>query len=149
MKTYVILQAVDTWLTFLSEGSDNEKQVKEPKKKPSQPAAPAPVFIKKKNATLAQQIEILNWHHINGKNQSATAKHFDPIHPHLWIKQPLVLSWLKFEAEWRGQWMQADKKCDQNAKQAQQTEHPEVSEMMDFWVSKAILLLTRKVLCQK
>jgi hypothetical protein len=48
--------------------------------------------------------------------------------------------------------MQGDKKCDQNAKQAQQTEHPEVSEMMDFWVSKEMnknLLLTRKVLCQK
>jgi len=72
--------------------------------------------MKKENATLAQRIEILNWHHKNGQNQMATAKHFDPIYPNLQIKQPLVSSWLKFEAEWREQWARADKKCDRSAK---------------------------------
>jgi hypothetical protein len=47
---------------------------------------------------------------------------------------------------------QADKKCDQNAKQVQQTEHPEVPEMMDLWILKAMndkLLLTEEVPHQK
>ena len=139
---------------FYSEGSDHEKQSKEPKNKSSQLAAPgpAPVFTKKENATLSQRIEILDWHHKNGKNQMATAKHFYPIYPNLQIKQPLISSWLKSEAEWREQWAQADKQCNRNAKRVRQTEHPEVSEMMDLWVSKAMndkILLTGEVLRQK
>lgn len=123
-----------------------------PKKKPSQPTVPAPVFTKKENATLAQRIEILDWHHKNGQNQSATAKQFDRKYPNLRIKQPLVSSWLKFETGWREQWANADQKCNRSAKQARQMEHPAVSEMIDLWVSKAMndnLLLTGEVLCQK
>jgi hypothetical protein len=67
------------------------------------PAA-APVFTKKENATLAQHIEILDWHNKNGQNQSRTAQHFDPIYPNLKIKQPLVSSWIKEEAKWRDLW---------------------------------------------
>src|SRR5262245_52804577 len=37
----------------------------------------APVFMKKEIATLIQHIEILDWHHKNGKNQRRTAAHFD------------------------------------------------------------------------
>ena len=61
-------------------------------------------------------------------------------------------TWLKNEAEWREQWAQADKQCDRKAKRVRQTEHPEVSEMMDLWVSKAMndkILLTGEVLRQK
>ncbi|KAF8151551.1 hypothetical protein B0H34DRAFT_678152 [Crassisporium funariophilum] len=46
--------------------SELEKCPKEPKKKPSQPEA-TPAFTKKENAMLAQQVEILNWHHKNGQ----------------------------------------------------------------------------------
>ena len=59
-----------------------------------------PVFTKKENATLAQQLEILDWYHANGKNQTKTAKHFDPIYPNLRIKQPLVSAWVNKEATW-------------------------------------------------
>ena len=138
-------------MTPLSEGSDHEK--KAPIKKTSQLApTPPPVFTKKENATLAQRIEILDWHHKNGKNQTATAKHFDPIYPNLKLKQPLVSLWLKHEAGWRNQWAQADKKYDRNIKRVRQTEHPHVLEMMDLWVSKAMndaILLTGEVLRQK
>jgi hypothetical protein len=51
------------------------------------------VFTKKENTTTAQCIEILDWHHANGRNQSKTAKHFDPIYLNLKIKQPLVSAW--------------------------------------------------------
>jgi hypothetical protein len=62
-----------------------------------------PVFMKKDNVTLAQRIEILDWHHKNGKNQSATAWHFGPLYLNLHIKQPLISSWLKGEAMWHKQ----------------------------------------------
>lgn len=60
--------------------------------------------IVKKNATLEQRIEILNWYHANGRNQSKTAKHFDALYPNLRIKQPLVSSWVKEESRWREEW---------------------------------------------
>ena len=44
---------------------------------------PKLAFTRKENATLEQRIEILNWHHANGKNQQKTAKHFDVIFPNL------------------------------------------------------------------
>ncbi|KIL65026.1 hypothetical protein M378DRAFT_162590 [Amanita muscaria Koide BX008] len=60
--------------------------------------------VVKKNATLEQRIEILNWYHANGRNQSKTAKHFDALYPNLRIKQPLVSSWVKDELRWREEW---------------------------------------------
>ncbi|KAJ7136650.1 hypothetical protein C8R44DRAFT_728629 [Mycena epipterygia] len=52
-------------------------------KNKTKPKAPE----KPENATLSQRIEILNWHHKNGKIQSKTARHWE-IYPHLNIKQP-------------------------------------------------------------
>ncbi|KAF8220316.1 hypothetical protein L208DRAFT_1334573 [Tricholoma matsutake] len=83
-------------------GSEHEKKLKEPKTKSSLPAAPS--FTRKENATLAQWIEILDWHHLHGGKQTAMANHFAPIYPNLKIKQPLVSSWVKDEAKWQAQW---------------------------------------------
>ena len=112
--------------------------------------APQAVFTKKENATLSQRIEILDWRHANGENQSKTAKHFDPIYPNLKIKQPLVSAWLKEEAKWREEWAHSD--GARVAKRTHQTQHPEVTEMMELWVSKAMadgILITGEVLRQK
>jgi len=110
-----------------------------------------PVFTKKENATLNQRIEILNWYHANGKNQSKTAKHFGVIYPNLKIKQPLVSAWIKDEEKWREEWEQGS--CGTHAaKRARQTQHPDITEMLDLWVSKAMgddILITGEVLCQK
>ncbi|KAJ7803292.1 hypothetical protein B0H14DRAFT_3884152 [Mycena olivaceomarginata] len=70
-------------------------------KTPGKKKITPPTFQKKELATLEQRIEILDWYHANGKNQSKTAKHFDPIYPNLCIKQPLVSSWVNKEQEWR------------------------------------------------
>ena len=108
-------------------------------------------FVKKELATLRQRIEILDWYHSNGKNQSRTAKHFDPIYPNLKIKQPLVSDWVKNEGYWRGEY----EKCHgnaQNNKRIRQTQHPEVTEMLDIWVARAMansILLTGEILRQK
>jgi len=99
---------------------------------------------------LAQRIEILDWYHDNGKNQSKTAKNFDSIYPNLKMKQPLVSAWVKDEVEWREEWMHSN--GGHKAKWACQTQHPEVAEMVELWVTKAMennLLLTSEVLCQK
>lgn len=100
--------------------------------------APKPVFTKKENATLAQRIEILDWHHKNGGNQTATAKHFDSIYPNLTIKQPLVSAWLKNETRWRAEWEQASSDYTRTAKRPRQTQHPAITEMMDLWVTQAM-----------
>jgi hypothetical protein len=132
-------------------GSQFEKETKEPTKKPVQPT-PVPAFTKKENATLAQRIEILDWHNSNGKNQSKTTRHFAPLYPNLQIKQPLISSWVKDEVKWRDQRNNANQQGDRATKRARQTEHPEVSEMMALWVTKALadkVLLTGEVLRQK
>jgi len=101
---------------------------------------------------LAQRIEILNWYHKNGKNQSATAKHFDKKYPNLGIKQPLISKWVKNEAYWRRQLENCSRANVHQTKRIQQTLHPEVTEMMDLWVSKAMevrILLSGEVLRQK
>ena len=111
----------------------------------------APVFTKKENATLDQRIEILNWYHANGENQSKTAKHFDPIYPNLKVKQPLVSAWVKDEAKWREEWARTSGRTH-TAKRICQTQHPDISEMLDLWVTKAMaddLLITGEVLRQK
>ena len=100
---------------------------------------------------MEQRIEILDWHHANGENQTKTAKHFNPIYPNLVLKQPLLSKWLKEESKWREQWDGA-KDMDRNAKRVRQTQHPEVTEMMDLWVARAMhhgIDLNGEVLRQK
>jgi hypothetical protein len=135
---------------IFSIGSEYEKKAKEPKKKNIQPEVP--VFTKKENAMLCQCIEILDWYHANGKNQTSTARHFAPIYPNLKIKQPLVSSWVKKEEYWHEQWEKVQHASGQTTKCARQTEHPDISEMMELWVSKAMgdgIILTGEVLRQK
>jgi hypothetical protein len=74
------------------------------------------VFTRKENATLAQRIEILDWHHKHGKKQTTTAQHFAPIYPNLKLKQPLISSWLKEEVKWCKQWEEKVHQNDQKTK---------------------------------
>ncbi len=128
-----------------------ENKLKNTLETPTDKEPANPVFTHKERTTIKQQIEILNWHHANGKNQSKTAKHFDPIYPNLTLKQPLLSKWLKEKSKWRAQW-EDTKDMDRNAKHVQQTQHPDVTEMMDLWVVKAMengIDLTGEVLRQK
>lgn len=101
-----------------------------------------------------QRIEILDWHHANGKNQSKTAKHFDPIYPNLKLKQPTISSWVKDEANWRMKWMSAQSQGKGGMKKRDRkvTEFPEVNEMLELWIAKAMhdkVLLTGDVIREK
>ena len=101
---------------------------------------PLPVFTRKENATLAQRIAILDWHHENGKNQSRTAREFASKYPNLKIKQPLISSWLKNEEKWRAEWEAASHggKTARETKRFRQTQHPDVTDMLDLWILKAM-----------
>jgi hypothetical protein len=77
-------------------------------------------------------------------------KHFDAIYLNLKTNQPLVYAWVKGEAQWWEEWAHSSGGC--TAKWAHQTQHPEVTEMMELWVSKAMaesVLLTGEVLHQQ
>jgi hypothetical protein len=91
----------------LSSGAKNPKpSTLKAKTKTNEPA-----FTKKENATLEQQIEILDWHYANGKNQTKTAKHFTEIYPNLKLKQPRISDWLKNEQRRREEYTTATSSC--------------------------------------
>jgi len=59
---------------------------------------------------------------------------------------------LKDKDKWHNIWDQSNCQSDRTAKCTRQTEHPEISEMMDLWVLKAMgdgVLLTEDTLHQK
>jgi hypothetical protein len=114
-----------------------------------------PVFTKKENATLKQKIETLDWHHAQGKKQSQgkTAPHWDPTYPNLCLKQPTISAWLKDEEKHRLQYAEELAKGQTgNTKRVKQTEHPEVNEMLELWIMKAMsdeVQLSGEILRQK
>ena len=104
------------------------------------------------NATVEQRIQVLEWYHKNGRNQSATAVHFASVYPKLNIKQPLISSWVKDEPKWRKRMEKGGEQNERAAKRARQTVHPQVSQMMNLWISNAMsdgILLTGNVLRHK
>ncbi|KAF5369186.1 hypothetical protein D9615_009952 [Tricholomella constricta] len=114
---------------------NKRKRPKQPRKTGSyaEKKKAAPVFTKKENATLKQKIEILDWHH--GK----TAAHWNQIYPNLCLKQPTISAWLKDEPKYRQQYADTLARGQTgNIKRVKQTEHPEVNEMLELWVTKAM-----------
>jgi hypothetical protein len=93
---------------------------------------------KMQNATLQQRIVILNWYHAHGKNQSATERHFRcvPKYCNICFNQPLLSKWLKNEAKWHEEFKNVTPR-EHSAKCVKQTELPDVTKMMDLWVTKA------------
>ena len=91
--------------------------------------------------TLSQRIEILNWHHKSvDKSQTKTAAHWNDIYPNLWLKQPTISAWLKDEEKWCAQFAEVESKGQSSRiKQAKQTKHPAVCEMLKLWVAEAMV----------
>ncbi|KAF7334753.1 DDE-domain-containing protein [Mycena sanguinolenta] len=116
---------------------------KKPAQKPVIPAGKTPgkkkevqpKFTRAEHATLEQRIEILDWHHANGANQTKTANHFAPKYPNLRLAQPKIHAWVKDEARFRQEYAGSASK---KSKRARQTYHPEVTEMMELWVEQAM-----------
>jgi len=85
-------------------GPENKDVDPSAKTKKNSKPDPTPVFTHKENATIAQRIEILDWYHANGKNQSKTAREFDKKYPNLRLKQPLISKWVLNESYWHEQY---------------------------------------------
>ncbi|KAF7347008.1 DDE-domain-containing protein [Mycena venus] len=118
-------------------------------KTPGKKKETAPVFTRAEHATLAQKIEILDWYHANGQKQGATAKHWAPIYPNLRLKQPKISDWVRNEAKIRLEFSQSVSKA---VKRMRQTQHPQVTEMLELWVEQAMrdkIQLNGEVLRQK
>jgi hypothetical protein len=65
--------------------------------------------------------------------------------------QPLISSWVANEQKWRDAF-EASRDSERSAKSIRQTEHPQVTEMLEVWVSKAMaegLILTGEVIRRK
>src|SRR5712671_3740340 len=127
---------VYTLLRLMVAGPITNDTPKNSGKRPKQANPPAKP-TKKENATLKQRIEILDWHHANGSIQTKTAAHFHTIYHNLQIKQPLISLWVKNEARWRAEY-EGSRVSASLTKRVYQTQHPEVTEMLELWVSKAM-----------
>ena len=144
------LPKTDMGTTEVGSGPEERKVPSREKKKAE------PVFTKKENATIAQRIEILDWYHKHSgpkKSQVKTAAHFDKTYPNLRLKQPIISDWVRNEVKWRKEWA-AQKSSGKvgNIKRTKQTEHPQVNEMLELWVAKAMrdgIRVTGEVLRQK
>ena len=118
-----------------------EKEPEERKQKQKAEKQKAkPWFTKKENALIAQRIEVLNWHHKSiNKSQTKTAAHWNNIYPNLQLKQPTISAWLKEKEKWCVQFAEVESKGEASwTKWVKQPEHPEVNEMLELWVAKAI-----------
>ncbi|KAI9604093.1 hypothetical protein H4Q26_003705 [Puccinia striiformis f. sp. tritici PST-130] len=89
------------------------------------------------NASYAEKVEVLDWHHQKGKNQSKTAAHFDKIYPHLKIKQPLISKWFKDEAAIRSKNIESN---NLSTKRLQAVSYPQVKEALNKWMKQAMHL---------
>ena len=90
----------------------------------------------KETATNQQRIEVPNWYHPNGRHQTLTAQHFDPMYPSLHLKQPIISSWVKDEVKWQVAY-KADSGLAWLAKCVLTIQHPQVTEMLELWVEMA------------
>ncbi|KAG6838998.1 hypothetical protein C0991_006662, partial [Blastosporella zonata] len=131
-----VIDLLDESLDY-EQGPENCKIVLQSEKKKEEPT-----FTKKENATLKQRVQILDWHHEQGKGfkQKDTAAHWNCIYPNLALKQPLISDWLKNEAKICQMYKEelAMGRAG-NTKHPKQTEHPEVNEMLKLWIMKAML----------
>lgn len=101
-------------------------------------SASAPAIKKNKvgkaQSTLAQRVEVLDWHERNGCNQSKTARHFAAIYPELNIKQPLVSEWVRDKTKIR-----EHHRAGHTGSRKNTAEHPQVDEALQAWVQQAII----------
>ncbi|POV99557.1 hypothetical protein PSTT_13691 [Puccinia striiformis] len=99
------------------------------KKKPNKPETNTRI------ATLCQKVEVLNWHHANGKNQTKTATHFDKLYPELKLTQPRISAWLKDEISIR----QNELETSASVKRVNKTKFETVDKLLEEWTRNAIV----------
>lgn len=106
---------------------------------------------RRENASIEIKIKVLDWYEKNGKNQTKPVKHFSSLYPNTRISQATISNWVKQSEELKKEWGNGG--ClNPDAKRVVQTQHPDVNEMLELWVSKAMsdgLILTGDILRKK
>lgn len=100
---------------------------------------------------MAQKIEVLDWYHTNGKNQSRTAKFFAAKWPELDVKQPKVSDWVKKEESIR-ELYNSNPAVANKLRRVNPIKHEEVDEALSMWVCQALedkVVVTGDVLREK
>ncbi|CAH7669958.1 hypothetical protein PPACK8108_LOCUS4621 [Phakopsora pachyrhizi] len=99
------------------------------------------------SSTYQTKLEILNWYHANGKNQSRTAQFFSKKYPDLNIKQPLISSWLKFEDQIRFKArLNHDKGIskpggrDGEVRRMRERLYPKINQLLKEWLHHLLLI---------
>lgn len=101
-----------------------------------------------KSAAFGQKLEILDWHHANGSNQTKSVLNFKPKYPELNLSQPVISRWLKNEVDIR----KNAEYLGTKAKRTVQFQQPVLNEAIELWVIQACeagLSLTGDVIRQK
>lgn len=94
---------------------------------------------KLRNATLAEKIQVLDWHHANGRNQGKTAAHFNEREHEFWgvpMDQPKVSSWLKQEQTLRDTF-NSDSRAGK-MRSAREVKCPKLEEALAAWVQSLL-----------
>ena len=101
------------------------------------------------NASYAEKVQVLDWHHKNGKRQTKTSAHFANALPHLKIKQPLLSKWLKVEDTIRAKHQESS---HDSTKWIQTLTYPKFEQALSEWIAQAIhhgLPLSGKIFKEK
>ncbi|KNE99857.1 hypothetical protein PSTG_06945 [Puccinia striiformis f. sp. tritici PST-78] len=87
------------------------------------------------NASYAEKVQVLDWHHKNGTDQTKTCEHFKNIFHQLRIKKPLLSKWLKA----KDSICEKHQQSSHNAtKQIQTVSYPKVEAALSEWMTQAI-----------
>ncbi len=118
---------------------------------PVKRSKPSDTSLSRSHATVAQKVEVLDWYHANGKNQSKTAKYFNLKWPELDVKQPKVWDWIKKEAAIRELYLK-NPAVASTTRRVNLIKHEEVDEALSLWVCQALedkITVTGEVLQEK
>ncbi|KAH9468531.1 hypothetical protein Pst134EA_033366 [Puccinia striiformis f. sp. tritici] len=114
---------------------NKKEETKSNKRKAAESSKSTPFHSKVTVATYSQKVEVLDWYHKNGKNQSKTTVHFEKVYPDLKIKQPLLSKWLKSEDAIR---LKSSQSAHESTKKVRQLSYPKVEASLVEWMTQAI-----------
>ncbi|KAI9607716.1 hypothetical protein KEM48_003465 [Puccinia striiformis f. sp. tritici PST-130] len=122
---------IQTVIAAKVNSSDKQSSVQKSKRKSADLAHSSSQIS---NASYAEKVQVLDWHHKNGKNQTKTSAHFQKIFPLLKIKQPLLSKWLKAEDTIRAKHQESSHDA---TKRIRTLTYPKVEAALSEWMTQA------------
>ncbi|KAI7958282.1 hypothetical protein MJO29_006499 [Puccinia striiformis f. sp. tritici] len=137
---------IQTVIAAKVNSSDKQSSVQKSKRKSADLAHSSSQIS---NASYAEKVQVLDWHHKNGKNQTKTSAHFQKIFPLLKIKQPLLSKWLKAEDTIRAKHQESSHDA---TKRIRTLTYPKVEAALSEWMTQAVhysLPITGEIIKEK